>query len=287
MQLKVNKILVPIDFSDFSIRALSYAAQVAKPLNAQIELLHVVETYKMNVGPMIDMEDIDHLIQEKIKVKLEELKNDMPELQGLTISSKVVNGKIKSKIVEATAEDDIDLVVMATTGVTGKSSINKQILGSNAHRVIQAAKVPVLIVPDEYTNVEFKDLVLPLDFQKETTQKIGSAIRWAKQYGSTIHVLSVFNFFDEYGHDVEDLKRKQNEVAQMIHDEGIEVKIKSLRYTDVSKAVLDYAEDNDADLIVIMTRQESKLDQIFLGSRARDVITKSIVPVLSLRPEKI
>ncbi|NNF01385.1 MAG: universal stress protein, partial [Bacteroidia bacterium] len=73
--INLNKILVPLDFSQVSMHAFKYAVKLAAKTGASIELLHVVETYKMNVD-ILDIEDIDDLIEKKAKDKMVEVVNE-------------------------------------------------------------------------------------------------------------------------------------------------------------------------------------------------------------------
>src|SRR6187399_2676121 len=131
-QVTINKILVPIDFSEISIHALEYAALIARQAEAEILLLHVFESYSHNT--MLEMVvDFTDIMEKGIQDKMDEIKSKNANLKGVTIHSKVATGKIHSEIERVAREEDIKLIVMGTHGVSGVTNIAKFIIGSNAY----------------------------------------------------------------------------------------------------------------------------------------------------------
>lgn len=285
MPLKFNlrKILVPTDFSDHSMGALRYAAAMAKHSDAEIILLHVIEGYGNN-AELEHVININEALKKAVSDKLVELKNENIDLWGIKISVAIENGKIYQKINEVLKREKIDLVVMGTHGSSGKESFERFILGSNAYRVIRIADCPVITVREDPGEVFFKNIVLPLDTAKETKDKVKSAIKMARIFKSTIHLVSVSTRFDEIITGADKLKKQLDEVAQQVKDAGIPVITKVIRNEGVATSVLEYAESVYADLIMIMTAEENTLAEFALGSRAKKVVSESKIPVMSFRP---
>ncbi|MDR3625519.1 MAG: universal stress protein [Ignavibacteriaceae bacterium] len=145
MEPEIKKILVPIDFSDYSKRALKYAVNFAKKFNAQLFLIYVVEPIiyppDFSMGqiaiPSVDLEMDKRAFEELNKLAEKEIP---AELIANTI---VKTGKPFIEIIETASEENIDIVIIATHGHTGMEHI---LFGSTAEKVVRKAPCPVLIL---------------------------------------------------------------------------------------------------------------------------------------------
>jgi universal stress protein A len=134
---KLRKILVPIDFSDCSKKALAYAIPFAKQFGAELTLLHVVEPY-----PAVpEMAPYDVETVEEGRLELEELKKSLGGAVRFTTLVRL--GAPPTEITSAARELDADLIVISTHGRKGLSRV---FLGSTAEKVVRSASCPVLIV---------------------------------------------------------------------------------------------------------------------------------------------
>lgn len=143
MKPEINKILVPIDFSDYSKSALSYAVDFAKFFNAELFLIYVVEPViyppDFSMG-QIAIPSVDLEMDKRAKEELDNLaKKQIPkELNAQTI---VKTGKPFIEIIETASEIKADLIIIATHGHSGVEHI---LFGSTAEKVVRKALCPVL-----------------------------------------------------------------------------------------------------------------------------------------------
>ena len=275
------KILVPTDFSAISIHALEYAALIARKADAELLLLHVFESYSQNT--MLEMVvDFTEIMEKGIEEKMNEIKKKNPLLKGITIHSKVVTGKIHNEIERIAKEENVRLIVMGTHGVSGVTNIGRYIVGSNAYRTTQNAPCPIITLRQEPANKSFKDIVLPIDSTRESSEKVDIAITWAKFFGSTIHLLAVTAFFEEFMVDVKEVDKKVHDVGARLAKEGIPYTAHIIRNQSPSESVIEYARKVSADLIMVVTGQGSQLTELLFGSSARSIVTESTIPVLSI-----
>jgi len=283
--VSVRTILVPTDFSEISLEALDYAAMIADQANASILLLHVFESYMQNT--MLQMRvDFTEIIEKGIEEKFKEIRAKNPNLAAIQIHSKVAMGKIHAEIDHVATEEQIPLIIMGTHGVSGVTNIGKFIIGSNAYRTIQNAPCPIITLREKPFRREVKNIVVPLDSTAESEQKIGIAARWAKFFGARVHLLAVTAFFEELFVDVKDVTAKVREAELRLNNEGVEVEAKIVRHHAPSESVLDYANRSGSDLIMIVSGQGSQLSEMLLGSSARNIISESPIPVLSINIKK-
>lgn len=151
----VKKIIVPIDFSECSQKALQYALPFAEQFGAQIVLLHVCEPFiPMPEMSAVDVGLIEARIREQSQRQLTELQARLPD--DLEAESHLRIGRPHVEIVQAAKDLDADLIIISTHGRTGLGHV---LLGSTAERVAQRADCPVMIVRErehDFTNPRMK-----------------------------------------------------------------------------------------------------------------------------------
>ena len=158
--LLIRNILVPIDFSECSRKALHYAGAFARLFNARITLLHVFRPLQGGGGEMgaIDYLALENESRACCERQLEELARE--ELgKGITFEVEVRNGHTVSEITRAAKECEADVLVVSTHGRTG---IRHALLGSIAESVVQHASCPVLVVREH--EHEFVQSLTSTDF---------------------------------------------------------------------------------------------------------------------------
>ncbi len=278
MSSKINKILVPIDFSEQSLIALSQSYNLAAKIKAEIILLYVIE----ELAPAVKMfyAGLDE-IAEAVENNLKHLAEDKEKLTGLKFSTIVARGKVYNKIVKIASSKNVSLIIMGAKGV-----VKSKFVGSNSLRVVKTAPCPVITVKGKAHKKGCDRILLPLDLTKETSDKVTEAIQMAKIFNSEIYILSVL-LVDK--NEVKSRIEKQlNNVKNKIEKEKVKCvpKIINIKKGEESLvgAVLRYAQKNEIDLIMIMTQQESNFKELFIGSRARAIINLSNTPVLSIIP---
>jgi nucleotide-binding universal stress UspA family protein len=277
----LKKILVPIDFSEISLAALDYAAMIAQLEDAEIILLHVFESHMQNA--LLEMRlDMAEIIEKGIEAKFAEIKEKNLNLAGINIRSKVAVGKIHAEINHIAHEEEVRLIVMGTHGVSGVTNIGKYVIGSNAYRTILNAPCPIITLREAPSRREIRNILVPVDSTPESMKKIGIAMRWAKFFKARVNLLAVTAFFEELYVDVKDVTNKVHEAEVMLRDEGVDVSAHIIRHHAPSDSVLEASVTLGADLVVIVSGQESQISEMLFGSTARNIISESHVPVLSI-----
>ncbi len=283
--IALNKILVPTDFSDISLQALEYAAQIAKIDNGEIIMLHVFESYTQNT--MLNMRiDFTRIIEEGVEARFNEIKAKNKNLQGINIHSRVVVGKIHSEIDNIAAQENIKLIIMGTHGVSGVTNIDKFFIGSNTYRTIQNAPCPIITLRQNPLRKEIKNIVVPLDSTRDSLKKIDIAVKWAKHLKAKIHLLAVTAFFEELRVDVKAISAKVKEAEKKLIEAGVDYESHIIRHQAPSESVLEYSYKKHADLITIVTGQEALWNEMLFGSSARNIVSESTIPVLCLNIRK-
>lgn len=146
--VNLKRILVPVDFSPLSKKALHYATRLAHEFHTEIDLVHVVEPKVPPAfdGFMIAPPRVSNGAGASCAGQLKALANSVRSTDAVRVGSTVRTGLAAYEIVEAAKELDVDLIVMATHGYTGWKHFA---IGSTAERVVRAAPCPVLVVREK------------------------------------------------------------------------------------------------------------------------------------------
>jgi len=156
MELEIKKVLVPIDFSDYSKSSLRYAVNFAKQFNAEIYLIYVLEPViyppDFSMG-QIAIPTVNAEWDERAREELENLaKTEIPE--GISVKTILKNGKPFLEIIDTATEENIDLIIIATHGHSGVEHI---LFGSTAEKVVRKAPCPVLTLREPVKGFMFRD----------------------------------------------------------------------------------------------------------------------------------
>lgn len=151
----IKKILVPIDFSDYSKKALQYTVQFCKTMQAEILLVYVIEPMiypaDLSMGQMVIPQNELNLDQ-KAKSELEELaKSEIGD--SLKYQILIKSGKPFMEIIETASEYDADLIIISTHGHTG---VEHLLFGSTAEKVVRKAPCPVLTLREPIKGFRFQ-----------------------------------------------------------------------------------------------------------------------------------
>lgn len=254
-----KNLLVPHDFTAAGDAAVDYALNVAKKLDAEVNLVHIVKEKKEQLSAEKKFESI---------VADLNLKSTDPK-----VNTNVVTGDIFTNIATTAKELHSSLIIMGTHGAKGM----QKVFGSFAIKVITSTHVPFVVVQKDYKYNEPKDIVVPIDTSKESLQieQVVSAI--ASKVNSKVHVIH-----EKYSDTSLKIKSsvhfeviaKQFQSNHIPYEKGVIPKLNA-------KEIVKYAKSINSDLIAIAYHSESlisQLDRIF-----QDLITNnSQIPVLMI-----
>lgn len=263
MSAKEKIILVPTDFKEQSLIALSQSHNLARFTGSKIYLLHVV-------GEGEDKKEATE--------KLNTLAKETQEKAKVEVKSILAQGNPFVEIIKAVDRLDPILVFIGLNSI----SPPKAILGLNAFRMVRECTAPVITVKGKAHREGCKTILLPLDLTKETREKVGKAIEFAKYYGAKVQVLGVLDKAAEVYENK--LLAYSNQVKQFIRENGVAAGNKTVRGKNIAEMVVQYGKEIEADLIMIMSKGELNFKEFFIGTTAQQIINISDIPVISIRP---
>jgi nucleotide-binding universal stress UspA family protein len=287
-QISVKRVLLATDFSDASRAAFRASLHVCHALKARLSILHVSEypsiRYLESGGRIQNLDDCGHGLQTSLDAMTEKAKRS-----GIDCISVIGVGATHIKILEFIESKNIDLVVLGTKSIHG---FKRLVFGLTAEAVIRNAKCPVLTVGPQasFRLPEAPALrgivVFATDFHLSTTE----ALRYAAFFSTVINLpLSCVNVLPR---SAEDASRK-GVISVLIKDalqhlaSSLDLKIPTpicaVTYgSEVSNAVVQYAKQHDARLIVLGVRRASLAASHIPAHIAYRIITEAPCPVLTI-----
>lgn len=276
----MKNIIAAIDFSDCSVNALEQAVSIARHGNFDVHMVWVnnpritrVTIYSEAASDLIDeVKSQFHKLIEKYK----------PQLQGNDIDYVIREGKVYREIIDEAKEMDSLCIIMGTHGASG---FEQFWIGSNANRLISVSPVPVITLRAGFRiGKEIRTIVLPIDSTMDTRQKVPFTSFVAGIYGAEVHVLSLYSSTIKAIQQRVDDYSKQ--VIKFFNEEQVTTKHKVIHADNITTAIIEYAKEVDANLISIMTEQETSPINLLLGPYAQQMVHHSPFPVLSINPKQ-
>lgn len=256
--------VVPHDFTPVADNALNHAIATAKIVNARIYVMHVVPKHK-------DIEGAE----KKLKAIIEKRSESIELIPSVRV------GNIFDDIGDFASEHHAELIFMGTHGVTGW----QKLAGSKALKVITHSDVPFVVVQEsEIGTTGYDSIVVPLDLNKETKQKLGYVANIAKYFNSRVHVV--------IPDETDDLFRRQIKVnikfaQKFFTEKNISFDISFINPKSYEKEVLKYAEANNADLIAIMNLNKGNMLSSLTSKAEEYLLTNEAnIPILILNPTR-
>lgn len=264
MEKDTRKIIVPWDFSDKAEFALEHAERIARTLNKNIELLHIVKKDEKLLEKKADMEKVTEEVFQKY---------------GVRPAVKVMEGNIFTTISDYASDTKANMVIMGTHGIKGIQKFT----GSYALRVLLGSKVPFIIVQDKPRSEEkLSNIVFPIDFRGENKEKLYWAIFLGKYFNSKVNIF-------KYPVTDPSLQKKininLNFAIRFLIQNSLDYEIHTAQKGDFGKETIKFAQDINADLILIVTTKNINFLDFIFGTREQYIIANSAkIPVMVVNP---
>lgn len=290
-----HKILVPLDGSTFSERALPMATGLAQAMKSHVILMHAASA---SVFPGTDATEAQVQAVDEAKTYLSALKNELSE-QGLDVEVAVPYGDAAESILLEIGLRGVDLVVMCTHG---RSGLGRWVYGSVAEQVLAQSPAPVLLVHPSGEVATFgptstqASILVPLDGSPFAEAALPHAIAIARTFGGTITLLRAvepptashsYPGLDLFQISLEEEHQKAESyltaVADRLRSDGLSVQT-VVREGWPAEIIAYRNAALGPKLIVMATHGRTGVARLLLGSVALQVVRHSLLPILLVRP---
>ncbi|MFW5726215.1 MAG: universal stress protein [Bacteroidota bacterium] len=273
-------IIVGMDFSEGAENALNYAITIANELMANV-LMVWVDKEKTSSSIYTG---IPHDPRLEVKKRFEELIESRKEdLSGGKFMYKIRSGKVHKEIANQAKYHDAYMVVAGTHGTSG---FEEFWIGSSAYRIVTYSPCPVITLRyGESAKRKIKKIVLPVDSTRQTRQKLPFAMKLASVFDAEIIILGLFSTL---GTAVKMLVNGYiDQSAKYLKENNVRYRIEKRDTSNLTDTTIEFAREEDADLIAIMTEQETTTANLLMGPFAQQMVNHSPIPVLSIRPRNL
>jgi nucleotide-binding universal stress UspA family protein len=275
----MNKILVPVDFSQSSEFASKMASTIAKKSKSEVFLLHMIELptgiVDMGAGSNFSIPE-SMLYLRKVKERIVDFKEKFFH-KSTEVHHSIRFQNPHEGILKYANKVEANLIII---GSKGHSNLDEILIGSNTEKVVRTADIPVLVVKRDSNKFELKDLVFASGFKGESEKiPFSKFLDFANSFKSKIHLVKV-----NTPSNFESTQKSKEKIKKFI--EGFDLPKHSINiYNDVSvkKGILNFARDIDADLIALQTHGRSGIAHLFSASVTKNLSKNALKPILTIK----
>lgn len=276
----MQKILVPTDFSNNALKAVAYAAEIAKATGAFIHLLHVIE-------PSINMATMhaDSSDKKEIEAKSAEFNLSLKSIAEVYPHVKVIpylaGGAVITAIFNYVEKEKIDMIIMGTSGASG---LKKYIMGSVTAGVIGKTKIPVLAIPVSYQLEKPSAIMFATNQFEKDKEILEKIVAISKLFYAPVHVII---FKDKSGNKNADFiynEEQLNSYLKFLKETFPRVEFKGavLEGTDFEMTIDGYSNKNEIDMIAMVTYPKSFFEKVLIKSTTKQMAFHSTIPILAI-----
>ena len=290
--IEINRILCPVDFSEYSDHALRYSMRMATWYGARLHVLHVL--------PLMPPSTVSGLSAHARQLAAKNLNAAVERWRGpgVDLVAELVESAATSEKIMAHADAlDVDLIV---TGSHGRTGVKRAFLGSVVEPLLHGCPQPVLVIPAGLDPrqlerpVTFSRIICAIDFSAASLSALGYALSIAEEADSKLTLLNVIELPSELVDPPQppdfniERARSEDEAERLLKLRAL-IPEHARDYCKVETAVLEggasrqllrLANEKDAELIVLGVHGRNKLDLALFGSNSKDVVARAHCPVL-------
>ncbi|MFB9058140.1 universal stress protein [Mariniflexile ostreae] len=281
----IKNILVAIDFTESSENVLKNAINFAKTFKSKVTIVHVLPDD-------INNEKVSLLVEKAATTKLKEV-TDRLTAEGVEVAPSILeHGNYSDKIINASDQLHANLIIV---GSGNKLKDDAFQLGSNAEKIIRKSNAPVFVVKSDQI-VDVKSILCPVDFSKESSRALHSAIIMSRMFNAKLVIMSVYSTFSQTFSNLDpseinqlrhlELKETFNSFLKGFNLIDLDVE-KQIAGGNPSEIILNAIEKNNSDLLIMGTTGRSGISKILMGSVTEKVVRKVPCSFITLKNEDV
>jgi nucleotide-binding universal stress UspA family protein len=291
--LRIEKILCPVDFSEYSGKAYDYAQSLAQHYGARLLLQHVVQPMT-SVYPYYAFPDALNEVFWNLETRADEKLSELMsarQVDGFEPERFVHKGTVPDCVLAFAESQGADLIVMGTHGRHGFDHLT---MGSVTEKVLRKAHCPVLVVRkpahdfvkpgDAAEPVWLKKILFCTDFSDYSNRALTYALSLAMEYNAELTLLHVLEDMPPAGglqESVSKITRRLEELAPPEARDWCKF-CPAVRIGKPYQQILQIALENETDLAIMGVRGRNAVDLALFGSTTHRVIQLGTSPVLAV-----
>lgn len=286
---KINKILVPVDFSDSSFNACLYALKMAKMLKSELKLLHVYynpatvaasfpDSFSYQIGEGDMFQDVETAVKRSMKEYKDKLLKllSKEEKEFFKLSTSIEYGLPEDELLEFIKKYKPGFIVLGTQGEHQK---NEKLVGSFALKIIEKSKFPVLSVPSEavFKDADKLNILYSTDFNDNDFSAFRKLMSIVSPFDVTVKCIHIGDSkkdaFDNF--KMETLKAELDKTYKKFNVECFLIQGK-----DVATSIQKFIAEHDINFLAITSKRRNYLEKLFTPSVTKQILFHTKVPLL-------
>ncbi|HEV7381785.1 MAG TPA: universal stress protein [Dyadobacter sp.] len=278
----MNRILIPVDFSENADRALAAAKIIADKETTSLLILHAYQPYMAdanvmqgNVLPGVGSPDFYTAtaeLEEQFQNRLDEYAQTLKD-EGYQASTIWSIGGVESAVEEAVKEHNPDLIIMGRTGTGG---FLDKLIGSSATNIALHSPCPVMIIPPQVTPKKFSRVVYATQFEYEEKDILREVFVLMNNLGAKLQLLKVSA---DTQPDIQPDNQYISEIKSEFTIADEDIVLRNARY--VIDGIEQYCDEVQADLLIMSSRERSFIEEFLINpSVTKKLVIDTHVPLL-------
>lgn len=271
----MDKVLCPIDFSEYSLNALEYAANLLQIRKGNLTLLHIFteEDFSKSLESSTPDNNFSSLKEHALQ-KLRILAENTSETFHINCDYNLSIGGIDKTIANYAEINGFDYIVMGTLG----SGYNHEtIIGSRTMRTLTQAKTPVITVPIQSSFTKLDSVVYASDYSELDKLIMQKLVSFIYNFHSRIRFVHVTHSKDKITErNYEEFK---NDLDTFLGYEKISYHLKEYK-NEISHGIQEFVDEHQGDLLVLLKRKRNFLDKLISSSVSKELSYFSTRPIL-------
>ena len=268
---KNDVILIPTDFSEVCQNAIEHGVSIASIMEYRVVLLHVINK---DTDKYLDDENLS---EDVITERLESIANEASKNHKVQVEFLVKSGDLFENIKESSDKVGAKLIILGTHGKVGFQKIT----GSYVLKVISITNTPTVIVQKRQYVGGYKNIVFPITASTQDRQKVTWAINIAKMFDATVHMIPKFESGRFYKNRIMSITKQIKNIFDEYEIKYVD-KVSSPTEGNFAKQVVDYAVQNEAELIMTLVNKDKSL--FFSSWDEKIIYNTSQIPVICINP---
>ena len=273
----IEKIVIPVDFSDVSTNAFAYGHRLATDLGAITKAVHVYlpSAREITEAATIDV-DFEMLRESYLEDFVATFDNDWGSdfMRVSLIDSEFRTGFPGDEILNSIRSNKASLAIM---GTTGKSGFLKKWFGSVSTKIMNESTAPVLIIPEGASYHGVNKIAFGYDDIEQDEKVLEDLVAFADRFGAEIHLIHVEDS------DTPDPGFYMTELLKKSYPSAL-ISTSTIKTDNISKGISDYCITHNIDIVCLSTHKKGFIEQLYDDNISRKMSTLATIPLLLLKP---
>ncbi len=273
---KIKNIVVATDLSATARDAYSYAKELANFLDANLTIVHVKESLiiasDVMIAPPLSDNDAE-LTQELEELVAEENAATGSKVKG-ELKIKVLNGDPVDVLVNISKNNDTDLIVIGTTGL---SDVLTKIFGSVSVKVSNKAHCPVILVPRDATWKPIKQILFSSNYDSMNKQLCSEIVDFALNIHAGVHFVNIRNYDPPFEEKQKDIDWNQLFVGS---DPALSYEKHTIYGSDTINELKKYSQQKHINLIAFASKHRNFWENLMHKSITEEMALSTTLPIM-------